>query len=97
MRATNNEKRTLQPVTALTNFAASTILDTRCGGSEPSEGGSEPAQPPQLPPSEGLNSDSERAGPCQLSKSGLRGGCEPLASETHNVAQLPTSTLTGGV
>ena len=27
MRATNNEKRTLQPVTALTNFAASTILD----------------------------------------------------------------------
>ena len=28
MRATNNEKRTLAPVTALTNFAASTILDT---------------------------------------------------------------------
>ena len=28
MRATNNEKRTLQPVTALTNFAASTILDS---------------------------------------------------------------------
>ena len=27
MRATNNEKRTLGPVTALTNFAASTILD----------------------------------------------------------------------
>ena len=29
MRATNNEKRTLQPVTALTNFAASTILDEK--------------------------------------------------------------------
>ena len=27
MRATKNEKRTLAPVTALTNFAASTILD----------------------------------------------------------------------
>ena len=27
MRATNNEKRTPGPVTALTNFAASTILD----------------------------------------------------------------------
>ena len=37
MRATNNEKRTPGPVTALTNFAASTILDEktllRCSGS----------------------------------------------------------------
>ena len=29
MRATNNEKRTPGPVTALTNFAASTILDEK--------------------------------------------------------------------
>ena len=64
-------------------------------GCEASQGGSEPAHPPQLSSSEGLDSDSENPTRSQLCKSGLTGGCETPASEAHHTAQLPSSTLTG--